>query len=57
MKYGVSIGGQLVWLDQDQLTGLADLLHAAKQSKDEYIGSGKGDDGGNYVKLLKPFDM
>ena len=57
MKYGVSIGGQLVWLSQDQLTGLADLLHGAHQYKDEYVGSGKGDDGGNYVKLIKPFDL
>lgn len=57
MKYGVLIGNNTVWLDQDKLTALVDLLHGAAFSKSEYVGSGKGDDGGNYVALLRPFDV
>ena len=57
MKYGIKIESSTVWLDQDQLEALASLLHNVKHTKDEYVGSGKGDDGGNYVKLMRPFDM
>lgn len=58
MKYGITVGSNhIVWLDQDKLNALADILHGALQTKDEYVGSGKGDDGGNYSKLIRPFDM
>lgn len=56
MKYGIKIESSTVWLDQDQLEELVSLLHNVRQTKDEYVSSGKGDDGGNYVKLLKLFD-
>lgn len=57
MKYGIKIEGSTVWIDRDQLEVLASLMHNVKQTKDEYVGAGKGDDGGNYVKLIRPFDM
>lgn len=56
MKYLIKIDGIEVVLDQDRMDAVLDLLVGAEKLYEHYAGTGKGDDGGNYIKLLRPYE-
>jgi hypothetical protein len=55
MKHIVEISGQKVLRSPEQLEELAALLIGADALDPTYIGSSRGDDGGNYANRLTPF--
>ena len=57
MKYIVQIAGQKVLLDETRMSELVNTLVGAEKLDEVYIGSGKGDDGSNYSKQIRPFEM
>lgn len=56
MKYLVKIDGVEVMLDEPRMEALLDLLIGAEKTYEHYAGTRKGDDGGNYNKLIRPFE-
>jgi hypothetical protein len=55
MKHIVEISGQKVLLSPEQLEELTALLIGVDTLDSSYIGSNRGDDGGNYANRLAPF--
>lgn len=56
MKYIMKIDGIEVLLDQARMDAILDLLVGAEKVVEHYAGTGKGDDGGNYIKLIRPYE-
>ena len=57
MKFKVNIVNREVLLDAEQLETLITLLLGRDTIVNEYIGNGKGDDGTNYRKVIRPLDL
>ena len=55
MKYAVKIDNVDVLLDQERLDQLIDLLVGTEKLSQEYVGNMKGDDGTNYITLVRPY--
>lgn len=55
MKYAVKIDNVDVLLDQERLDQLIDLLVGTERLVQEYVGNRKGDDGTNYITLVRPY--
>lgn len=52
MKYVLGVDSQRVLLTAKQVEALAAVLEGAEIVKSDYVGSGKGEDGGAYVTVL-----
>lgn len=52
MKYVLSVDSQRVLLTAKQVEALAAVLDGVEMIKCDYVGSGKGEDGGAYVTVL-----
>lgn len=52
MKYVLSIDSQRVLLTAKQVEAIATLLDGTETVKSDYVGQGKGEDGGSYVTVL-----
>jgi hypothetical protein len=52
MKYVLSIDSKTVLLSAKQVESIANLLDGVEAVKSEYVGAGKGEDGGSYVTVL-----
>jgi hypothetical protein len=57
MYFKLPIAGKEAILTADQLTAIYELLQDARMFKNEYVGSGKGDDGGSYRDLVRRFPL
>ena len=55
MKFIVAIGGQDAILTSDQLDQLVAILGAAHRIENKWVGSGKGDNGDSYLKLIRTY--
>ena len=55
MKYIIEISGNRLLLSDVQMTALDEVLIGATREDSVFAGSGKGDDGGIYRKLIAPF--
>jgi hypothetical protein len=55
MKYIIEISGNRLLLSDVQMTALDEVLIGATREDSVFAGSGKGDDGGIYRKLISPF--
>lgn len=57
MRFMITLGGQPVILNAEQLEKLVDVLHGVEFLDSTYVSStdGGGEDGTNYIKLLRPF--
>ena len=54
MKFKVFIAGMNVLLTPDQLEEVLELVTQCEYLAEEFVGSGKGDNGGSYKILLRP---
>lgn len=52
MKYVLSIDSKAVLLTAAQVEQIAELLDGVEVTKTEFVGQGKGEDGGAYVTVL-----
>jgi hypothetical protein len=55
MRYVIQLASEQVILDQAQMDVLTSTLMGAQRFHNEYIGTGKGDDGTNYSKQVRPY--
>jgi hypothetical protein len=55
MKYVIQLATEQVVLDQTQMDALSNILMGAQRFHNEYVGTGKGDDGTNYSKRVRPY--
>ena len=53
MMYVIKLANQDVLLDNEAMDKLLEIFDGAWKVQSEYAGSGKGDDGTNYVKVLR----
>lgn len=56
MKFKLNIANKDVLLTSEQLTTIVEVLHGCDILNNEYIGSGKGDKGTGYAKLIRQLD-
>lgn len=56
MKFKITIQNKDVLFTNEQLTILLDMLHGADVLSSEYVGSGKGDGGTNYIRTVRPLE-
>ena len=57
MYFKVNIVNRDVLLNAEQLETLTTLLLGSDTIVNEYVGNGKGDDGTNYRKVIRPLDL
>lgn len=55
MMYVIKIGDEEVVLNEAQMQSMLNTLWGAQIKKQEYVGGGKGDDGGNYIETMRPY--
>jgi len=53
MKYMLSVDGRSVLLTERDLDRIMPVLTEAEEVNNKWVGSGKGDDGTDYVRSLK----
>jgi hypothetical protein len=53
MMYVIKLANQDVLLDNEAMDKLLEIFDGAWKVQSEYVGSGKGDDGANYIKVLR----
>ena len=57
MKFKINIANKEVLLTSEQLSVIVDTLHGIDTLTSEYVGSGKGDNGTNYIRLIRQLDV
>jgi len=55
MRYVIQLASEQVILDQAQKDVLTSTLMGAQRFHNEYAGTGKGDDGTNYSRQVRPY--
>jgi hypothetical protein len=55
MMYLIKIGEEEVVVNNAQMQAMLDTLWGAQVKKQEWVGSGKGDNGENYTEVLRPY--
>ena len=56
MKFKINIANKEVLLTAEQLDNIIGTLHGIDMLNNEYVGSGKGDNGTGYAKLIRQLD-
>lgn len=56
MRFKLTIANKDVLLTGEQLNTIIETLHGCDMLNSEYIGSGKGDNGTGYAKLIRQLD-
>lgn len=54
MRYRVSIGGTAYYFDEAGVAAISNAVLTSLTKTDQYVGTGKGDDGGQYVATMRP---
>jgi hypothetical protein len=57
MKIRMKIADKDVLLSVAQYEAILEVLLNADEMKDKYMGTGKGENGTNYVRIIKPLDI
>jgi hypothetical protein len=57
MKIRMKIADKDLLLSVAQYEAILEVLLNADELRDKYVGSGKGENGTNYVRIIKPLDV
>lgn len=54
MKFMITVDGRSVLLTEQDLDRIVPVLNEAEEVDNKWVGTGKGDNGGDYIRSLKP---
>ena len=54
MRYRVVIGATTYYVNEAGVAATSGVICTALRKEDKWVGTGKGDDGGQYVALMRP---
>ena len=57
MKFKIQISGKDVFVSAEQLEHLLEIVSSTECVVPEWVGSGKGTNGTNYLNCIRPCDM
>lgn len=57
MKIRLKIAERDVLLSTTQFEAILEILQDSDEMRDKYVGQGKGENGTNYIRIIRPVDV